>query len=56
MNGPMNDFNMNWSNFFMTHMVGHPAGSIGPLPLRGPLPLAGGGKMPIPPIRLLLLI
>jgi len=22
--------------------------SIGPLPLRGPLPLAGGGKMPIP--------
>ena len=21
--------------------------SIGPLPLRGPLPLAGGGKMPI---------
>ena len=23
--------------------------SIGPLPLRGPLPLAGGGKMPITP-------
>ena len=24
--------------------------SSGPLPLRGPLPLAGGGKMPLPSI------
>ena len=32
--------------------VGKAVFSIGPLPLRGPLPLAGGGKMPITPYTL----
>ena len=32
--------------------VGKAVFSIGPLPLRGPLPLAGGGKMPITPYSL----
>ena len=54
MNGPMNDFNMNWSNFFILYMSDTLWTPLAPSHSVGPSPTRGGAKMPIPSIRLLL--